>query len=58
MNVKHDDVFPRLFPYTFENKEFTWYYSLLTGSIRERSDFEGEFLSKFSENKSPTTLLK
>jgi hypothetical protein len=28
MNVQHGDVVCRLFPYTFENKASTWFFSL------------------------------
>jgi hypothetical protein len=58
MNVEHEDVVYRLFPYTFENKVSTWYYSLPIGSITSWDDFEKEFINKFGEEKTPTTLLK
>jgi hypothetical protein len=33
MNVQHEYVVCRLFPYTFENLASTWYFNLLVGSI-------------------------
>lgn len=31
MNVQHEDIVCRLFPYTFENKASTWYFNLPVG---------------------------
>jgi hypothetical protein len=33
MNPYHEDVVCKIFAYTFENKDFTWYFNLLVGSI-------------------------
>jgi hypothetical protein len=33
MNVQHEDVVCRIFPYTFENSASTWYFNLPVGSI-------------------------
>ena len=33
LDVEHKDVVFGLFPYTFEGKASTWYFSLTTGSI-------------------------
>ena len=33
LDVEHEDVVCRLFPYTFEGKASTWYFSLTAGSI-------------------------
>jgi hypothetical protein len=40
MNVQYEDVFYRLFPYTFENKASTWYFSLAQASITSWNAFE------------------
>jgi hypothetical protein len=56
MNVQHEDIVCRLFPYTFENKASTWYYNL--SSIRSWDTFEKYFISKFREEKTPTMLFK
>jgi hypothetical protein len=33
MNVQHEDIVCRIFPYTFENSTSTWYFNLRVGSI-------------------------
>jgi hypothetical protein len=33
MNVQHEDMVCRPFPYTFENSGSTWYFNLPVGSI-------------------------
>jgi hypothetical protein len=57
MNVQHEDVVCRLFPYTFENKSSTWYFSLAQASITSWNAFETTFIEKFGEDKTPTTLV-
>ena len=39
VNVQHEDIVYILFPYTFENKEFTWYFSLPTKCIMSWETF-------------------
>jgi hypothetical protein len=56
MSVEHEDVVCHLFPYTFEGKSSTWYFSLSQGSITNCSDFKTTFLRKFGDNKSPLNL--
>ena len=56
MSVQAKDVVCRLFPYTFEGKESTWYFSLLEGCITSWNQFHATFLEKFGEDKTPTIL--
>jgi hypothetical protein len=49
MNVQHEDVVCRLFPYTFENSASTWYFNLPVGSITSWTKFQKDFLDKFAE---------
>jgi hypothetical protein len=39
LNVQHEDMVCRIFPYTFSRKAYTWYFSLPSGSITEWDDF-------------------
>jgi hypothetical protein len=48
----------RLFPYTFENKDSTWYFNLPPRSITSWNEFEKAFIGKFGEEKTPTALFK
>jgi hypothetical protein len=47
MNVQHEDVVCRIFPYTFENSASTWYFNLPVGSITSWTKFQKDFLDKF-----------
>jgi hypothetical protein len=49
MNIQHEDVVCRLFPYMFENSTSTWYFNLLVGSITSWTKFQKDFLDKFAE---------
>jgi hypothetical protein len=49
MNVQHEDVMYRIFPYTFENSASTWYFSFPVGSITSWTKFQKDFLDKFAE---------
>lgn len=57
MNVQHEDVVCRIFPYTFENKVLTWYFNLSIGSITKWVDFQKDFLDKFGEYNTTATLM-
>jgi hypothetical protein len=46
-----------LFPYTFENKASTWFFSLEEASITSWRIFETTFIEKFREEKMPMTLV-
>jgi hypothetical protein len=47
MNVQHEDVVCILFPYTFENRASTWFFSLSQASITSWNAFENDFMEKF-----------
>jgi hypothetical protein len=49
MNIQHEDVVCRSFPYTFENSTSTWYFNLPVGSITSWTKFQKYFLNKFVE---------
>ena len=53
MNVQHEDIVCRIFPYTFENSASTWYFNLLIGSITSWVKFQNDFLDKFVEETTP-----
>ena len=57
MSVHAKDVVCRIFPYTFEGKASTWYFSLLEGSITSWNQFQTTFLDKSGEDKSPVVLV-
>ena len=45
MDVQHEDVVYKLFPYTFVRKASTWFFSLTAGSIASWQQFETTFLT-------------
>jgi hypothetical protein len=57
MNVQHEDVVCRLFPYTFENSTSTWYFNLPVGSITSWTKFQKYFLDKFAEETTMRALM-
>jgi hypothetical protein len=57
MNVEHEDVVCRHFPYTFEGKASTWYFYLRQGSITIWNAFETSFIEKFGDDKTPLVLV-
>jgi hypothetical protein len=57
MNVQHEDVVCRLFPYTFENSASTWYFNLIVGSITSWTKFQKDFLEKFAEETTMGALM-
>jgi hypothetical protein len=57
MNIQHEDVVCKLFPYTFENLASTWYFNLLVGSITNWTKFQKEFLEKFAEKSTTGALM-
>ena len=56
-NVIHEDVVCRLFPYTFEGKDFTWYFALEASSIPSWDVFSELFTQKFGDDKTPEELV-
>jgi hypothetical protein len=57
MNVQHEDVVCRLFPYTFENSSSTWYFNFPVGSVTSWTKFQKDFLDKFAEETTTRDLL-
>jgi hypothetical protein len=57
MNVQHEDVVCRIFPYTFENSSSTWYFNLPIGSITSWMKFQKYFLDKFAEETTIGALM-
>jgi hypothetical protein len=49
MNVQHEDVVCRIFPYTFEKSASPWYFNLPVGSITSWRKFQKDFVDKFFE---------
>jgi hypothetical protein len=47
MDVQHEDIVCRIFPYTFENSSSTWYFNLPMGYITSWMKFQKDFLDKF-----------
>jgi len=57
MNLQHEDIVCRFFPYTFENSASTWYLSLPVGSITSWTKFQKYFLDKFAEETTTGDLM-
>jgi hypothetical protein len=57
MNIQHEDLVCRIFPYTFENSSSTWYFKLLVGSITSWTKFQKDFLDKFVEETTIGALM-
>jgi hypothetical protein len=49
MNILHEYIVCRFFPYTFENSASTWYFNLPVGSITSWTKFQKDVLDKFVE---------
>jgi hypothetical protein len=56
-SVQHEDVVYRLFPYTFEGKSSTWYFSQQPQSIKSWNQFEIAFIEKFGDRKTLEVLV-
>ena len=57
LDVEHEDVVCRIFPYTFEGKASTWYFSLTAGSITSWKEFDLAFMNMFGDDKTPAALV-
>jgi hypothetical protein len=57
MNVQHEDVVYRIFPYTFEISYLTWYFNFPMGSITSWTKFQKYFLDKFVETNTIGDLM-
>lgn len=55
--VTKEDVVVRFFPYNLQGVARSWYFSLPSGSITRWNIFQEEFLTKFSDDRSTTTLI-
>ncbi|CAF4461799.1 unnamed protein product, partial [Adineta steineri] len=51
IDVHHEDVDFRLFPYTFVGQASTWFLSLTIGSIASWKQFETAFLNHFGDDR-------
>jgi hypothetical protein len=57
MNVQHEDIVCRIFPYTFDNSASTWYFNLPRGPITSWMKFQKDFLDKFAEETTTGALM-
>jgi hypothetical protein len=57
MNVQHEDLVFRIFPYTFENSSSTWYFNFPLGYITSWTKFQKYFLDKFVEDTTRGALM-
>jgi hypothetical protein len=57
MNIQHEEVVCRLFPYMFENSASTWYFNLPVRSITSWTKFQKEFLDKFAKETTTRALM-
>ena len=57
MNVQHEYVVCRLFPYMFDNSTSMWYFNLPVGSINSWTKFQKDFLDKNFEETTIKTLM-
>ena len=57
MNVDHEDVVCRLFPYTLVGKASMWFFSLATRSITSWKQFETTFMTQFGDDKTSRILF-
>ena len=51
MIVHHEDVLCKLFPYAFQGKASTWFFSLASRSITSWKQFEAAFMTQFEDDK-------
>ena len=57
INIIHEDMVCRLFPYTFEGKDSTRYFSLEASSIPSWDVFSKLFTQKFGDDKTLEELV-
>jgi hypothetical protein len=57
MNVLHEEMVCRIFPYTLENSASTWYFNLPVGSINSWTKFQKYFLDMFAEETTTGALM-
>ena len=57
LDVQHEDVVCRLFPYTFVGQASTWFFSLAEGSNASWQQFETTFLNQFGDDRTSGVLV-
>ena len=57
MDVQHEFVVLRLFPYTFVGQASMWFFSLAARSIASWQQFETTFLSQFGDDRTSGVLV-
>lgn len=57
LDVQHEDVVCRLFPYRFVGQTSTWVFSLAAGSIASWQQFETAFLSQSGDDRNLGVLV-
>jgi hypothetical protein len=57
LDVKHEDVVCKLFPYTFVGHASTWFFSLAVGSITSWQQFETTFLNQLRDDRTSGVLV-
>ena len=57
LDVKHEDVVCRFFPYTFVGQASQWFFGLDAGSIASWQQFETTFLSQFGDDRTSGVLV-
>ena len=58
LDVQHEDVACRLFPFTLEDMAYDWFLKLPTDSITTWAGFEMIFLAQFGQVIDPSTLYQ
>ena len=56
LDVQHEDVVSKLFPYTFVGQALTWIFSLAPGSIASWQQFETSFLNLLIDDRTSRML--
>ena len=56
-NIVHEDVVCRVFHYSFEGQDSTWYFSLDSGTINSWDEFKNPFLQNFGDDGTPEDLV-
>ncbi|CAF4254873.1 unnamed protein product [Adineta steineri] len=57
LDVQHEDVVCKLFPYSFVGQASTWFFSLVPGSIASWQQFETSFLNQFGDDRTSGMLV-
>ena len=57
MNVQHEYLACRLFYFTLQGKESSWFFNLPSGSITSWQQFENTFITQFGDDKTSGTLF-